>query len=230
MIIASTVAAASIFTYTSRVASSARDNQRLVDVYLAQRSIPIGTPLATAMSDGSIEQRAFPLSAQPAGAISTLDDSNRDLVSTQPIQPGQIILTSLFSLTAAKTGALTIPDGSLAVTVSVGDPAKVASFLEPGSEITIFVTGSLQNSGGGVQSTQVLLPRVTILAIGDQVESASDTPGVNVSTLFTLAVTPSQAKKLIYAASNLTLHFGLRTNGVDFAGSPAITNNNLISE
>jgi pilus assembly protein CpaB len=230
IIVASIVAAVAIFSYTSSVANGARNNQTLVNVYLAQKTIPIGTTLEVALSDGSIEGSEFPLSARPIGAISTMDDGNKNLVTTQSIQPGQVIVESLFSVKAPKTGALEIPDGSLAVTVSVGDPGKVASFLQPGSEVTIFVTGALASMGDGSESTQVLLPRVTILAIGDQVESASNTSAPNSSTLFTLSVTPSQAKKLIFASQNLSLHFGLRTNGVEFSGSPAITNKNLISE
>ncbi len=227
---AAVIAASTVFAYTSSVTTNAREEQQLVGVYLAQKAIPVGTSFAQAMGDGSIESKQFPMSAQPTGAITSLDDANKSLVATQIIQPGQILVDSLFGLTAANTGALTIPEGSLAVTVSIADPARVASFVQPGSEISIFVTGSLQNSDKGVSTTQVLLPRVSVLAIGEQVASASSGQVSINSPLVTLAVTPNQAKKLIYASQNLSLYFGLRTSSVDFAGSAAITSGNIFSE
>lgn len=225
IILASVVAGSSVFIYTATVSSNAKSEQKLVDVYLAQTPIASGVSLGAALADGSIQVKGFPSGSRPAGSIVSINSSNTNLVAKQLIQPGQILTTALFALTAANTGALNIPEGMLAVTIPMADPAKVASFLQPGSEVAIFVTGSLQ--GQGPESTQVLLPRVTVLAVGDQVADMSQAT-INAS-LITLALTPIEAKKIIYASKNLTLYFGLRTDDVEVGGTTAITSNNLLA-
>lgn len=226
IIIASVLAGTSVFVYTAGINSKAQQNQKLVDVYMAQKQIAIGTSFESAIRDGYLSVKGFPAGSLPLGSIVGINPANASLVAKQTIQPGQIIVTGLFADHASNTGALMIPEGMLAVTVAMSDPAKVANFLQPGSEIAIFATGFLQSSSN--ESTQVLLPRITVLAIGDQVlmdEQPSSAP-----SLVTVAVTPTEAKKLIYASKNLTLYFGLRTDGVNINGTPAITNNNLFTD
>ena len=136
------------------------------------------------------------------------------------------ILQNNFGVSAANTGALVIPDGQLAVTVSLSDPARVASFLQPGSEITIFVTGQ----SGNTKYTQVLIPRTQVLAVGSQVLQTPDgASGGNTSALITVAVTPLQAKRLVHASQTLSLYFGLRTAGVDFGSSTPVTDDSLFN-
>lgn len=225
IVTASIVAGTSVFAYTSTVTSNARDEQKLVNVYLAQKQIPIGTSLGTAIENGFIQVEEFPVGVRPADSIFSVNAANANLVARQTIQAGQIITTPLFAVTAANTGALTIPEGMLAITVPMEDPAKVGSFLQPGSEVVVYVTGSIQ--GDNKQSTQVLLPRVTVLAVGDQVSSSGSSS--TSAPLITLALPPTQAKKLIFASKTMSLYFGLRTDGVEVSGTSAVNSSNLLA-
>ena len=226
IVMASALASFSVFAYTASVTNNARQDQELVSVFMAQRQVAVGTSFGEAIDDGSITVKELPSGLRPLGSIATLNGTNAKLVAKGTIQAGQIVTTSLFAKTAANTGALVIPEGMLAVTVAMSDPAKVANFLQPGSEIVVFASGSLQSNS--IESTQVLLPRITVLAIGDQV-SVDDQPS-NIPSLVTVAVTPTQAKKIIYASENLTLYFALRTDGVNVSGASEISNKNLFSE
>lgn len=219
------IAGSSVFVYTTTIASNARSQQQLVSVYLAQSPIPMGTSLGSSLQSGLIQLKQLPAGSRPADSILNINSANNALMAKQSIQPGQIITTALFATKAANTGALDIPEGMLAVTVPMTDPAKVAGFLQPGSQVAIFVTGSFQS--GNSESTQVLLPQTTVLAIGDQVTTSGQ--GTNNASLVTLALTPIQAKKIIYAAQNLTLYFGLRTDDIEVNANSAISNSNLFS-
>ncbi|MSW74798.1 MAG: Flp pilus assembly protein CpaB [Actinobacteria bacterium] len=231
IILISIVAGAAVFTYTYSVEKEAKQGQVLAPVYLAVKQIPVGTQLGTALSQGYLEKKEFPTESRPTNGVEVINSKNSSLVATQIIQPGQILLTSNFAITSGNTGSLTIPDGYLAITVSLADPARVANFLQPGSEISIFVTGQTSANSNALSSTQVLLSRVTVLGIGDQI--VPNTQGVssgNSSSLITVAATPLEAKKIIYASQNMELYFGLRTAGVDFGGSSPIGMANLITQ
>ena len=216
-----------VFTYTSGVESRVKSSQVTEDIFLTIKQIPIGTSLGSALNQGYLENRKFPINSVPSESIRKIDAQNSQLLALQTLQPGQIILNSNFGTTAANTGALVIPDGQLAITVSLSDPARVASFLQPGSEISIFVTGQSGNS----KYTQVLIQRTQVLAVGTQVlPNPNGAVGSNASALITVAVSPTQAKRLVHASQTLSLYFGLRTAGVDFGISNPITDQNILGQ
>jgi pilus assembly protein CpaB len=226
ILLLSVLSGLSIYTYTSGVESRLRSSQQTTAVLIALQQIPIGTALGSVINQGYIEEKQFPQEAVPTQALSSVNASKSDLVALQTLQPGQLLLQNNFGVSAANTGALVIPDGQLAVTVSLSDPARVASFLQPGSEITIFVTGQ----SGNTKYTQVLIPRTQVLAVGSQVLPTPDgASGGNTSALITVAVTPLQAKRLVHASQTLSLYFGLRTAGVDFGSSTPVTDDSLFN-
>jgi pilus assembly protein CpaB len=226
IILLSVLSGLSIYAYTSGIESRIRSDQETTSVLIAVRQIEIGTTLGSANSQGYIEEKMFPRGSAPTLAIPAVNASNTDLLALQTLQPGQILLQTNFGVSAANTGALIIPDGELAVTVSMSDPARVASFLQPGSEIAIFVTGQ----GGNTKFTQVLISRTQVLAVGSQtLPSAGGASSGNTSSLITVAVTPSEAKRLVHASQTLSLYFGLRTAGVDFGLNTPVTDQSLLN-
>jgi pilus assembly protein CpaB len=227
IILLSVLSGLAIYTYISGVESRVRSTQQTTPVFIVLQQIPIGTPLGTAINQGYIEEKQFPRDSVPAESVSVINALNSNLVTLQTLQPGQVVLQTNLGERAANTGSLVIPDGQLAVTISLSDPAHVASFLQPGSEVTIFATGQ----SGKVKFTQVLISRTQVLAVGNQVIPQSDgTASQNTSALITVAVTPVQANELIHASQTLSLYFGLRSAGVEIDGLPRITDDSLFSQ
>lgn len=225
IVVLSVLSGLAIYLYTSGVESRVLSRQQTTPVLIVLQQIPIGTPLGTAIKQGYAQEKQFPHDSVPAQVMPTTNSSNSELVALQTLQPGQILLQSNFGASAANTGALVIPDGELAITVSLSDPARVASFLQPGSEITVFVTGQKDKT----KFTQVLIPQAKVLAVGSQVQPApSGAAGTNNSALITVAVSPQQAKRLVHASQTLSLYFGLRTTGVDFGLSTAVTDDSIL--
>ena len=225
IVLMSLLAGLAVFTYTTGVEARVKSNQETLDIYLVKSQILLGTSLNTAISQGYAEKSSLPRNLVPAGALTSVTSQNSELLAIQTLQPGQILLENNFGLSAANTGSLVIPDGELAVTVSLSDPARVANFVQPGAEISIFVTG--QN--GKQKFTSVLIPRAKVLAVGNQVLPTQGAVGSNTSSLITVAVNPLQAKKLIHASQTLSLYFGLRTTGVDFGDSYSINDETILN-
>ena len=213
ILLLSVLAATIIFIYTTGIESRFRSQQELISTLVVEQRIPVGTSLATAFSSGLIQTMDHPRQFLPPLAITSVNDSNRSLVALHELQPGQLVTTPNFGEKATNTSALKVPMGMLAVTVMIGEPEKVASFLQPGSEIAIFGTKA---ETSGTRITSVIFPQVTVLAIGNQIlaDTSGQAPATS-SVLITLAVTPAQALKLIHAARTESLYFALRSDGVE---------------
>ena len=71
-------------------------------------------------------------------SISTLVNVADPLVVTADVQTDQLLLRGMFGQAGKFSGGLDIPEGMMAVTVAVLEPADVAQYVRPGSQIAIF--------------------------------------------------------------------------------------------
>jgi pilus assembly protein CpaB len=111
----------------------------------------------------------------------------------------------------------------MAISVNLTDPDRVAGNIQNGSQVAIFVTGTLTAPGAtgaaaGGQSTRLLLANVTVLNVGSPQppttstkteEDGTQTTEQLPRTLLTLAVDQEEAQKVILASKALNLTFGL---------------------
>jgi pilus assembly protein CpaB len=181
-----------------------------VKVLVAKISVAAGTRVIDAANAGSFETKELPQSAVPPGALSSTDPI-REMVALTTIFPGQQLLSGMFGATAASNASIAIPPGQIAASFSFGDPERVAGFVQPGSQIVIFLTSNLQ---GGQAATRVLLPKVTVIAVGPTtITPPADPSKANPETLpramLTLALTQAQAEKMIFAQGNGSMYLGL---------------------
>jgi pilus assembly protein CpaB len=150
------------------------------------------------------------------------------------------------------TGSLTIPPGKMAISVQLGDPQRVAGFVLPGSEVAIFNTFEARKATVKVEATgpstataeaeatdettRLLLPRVTVVAVGEVTLRPSTTDGEKKATgkgeeekpittaVLTVAATQEEAEKLVHAAQTGELYIGL-LNGESKTGPSDGVNN-----
>jgi pilus assembly protein CpaB len=94
----------------------------------------------------------------------------------------------------------------------------VAGFVNPGSQVAIFLTGT--DGADGKSFARLLLDRVAVLGVGSTTpvsttttdESGASTTEQLPRTLLTLSVDQVQAEKILYAQGNGELAFGLLTD------------------
>jgi pilus assembly protein CpaB len=233
------VGTVAVFAYARGADRRALQGQTAIGAYVAVKDVPAGTTAAKALADGLIVKELIASKGVPEGALTSVDSTVDNLVATTSLQPGEIVLQARFGAAAAADGRLAIPNGKLAISVALDDPSHVGSFLSVGAHIAVYdtfnqiekVTPStsvstltpagdhLQDSHAFQRATRVLVPDVTVLAVGSTTVGTTDkaknsnvqlaSNDVSVSTLITLAVTADQAARIIHAERTGTMTFAL---------------------
>ncbi len=176
------------------------------------------------------------LAVQPVGRDSlvpgyqTTIDSLKGQVAKSDIYPGEQIIADQFTadVLSADTTTLQIPKGQLAVSVNLTDPARVAGFVNPGSDVAIFLSS-------GATYTRLLLPRVQVIGVGSTTltKTTTTTPeGAQTvealpRTLLTLALNQQDAERVLYASNNGELQLGLLTDSSTIKPGPGMTQDGL---
>lgn len=219
-----------VFLYVDGIAARAEADYDLVEILVATAPIEAGTTAQGAQDLGALELRQF-LRKSVAG-LSALSDiaGVADKVAVAPIAAGEPILESQFGDSGASS-LLPIPDGKVAVSVQLADPARVAGFVGAGSEVAIFISTTAGSRNG--DTTRLLLPKVSVIAAGSTTVIASDGVGEGTgeaipNTLLTLALDQRQAQKIVYATQSGQLYFALLGGDAELNTSdPGITAENL---
>lgn len=222
-----------VFLYVRGADSRAAQQFDTVDVLRATAPIEAGETIEQAATDGKLALQAVP-QAQLLTDYQTSIDGLTGLVALTPIYPGEQIISDKFGGRADVASPLQIPKGQLAVSVNLTDPARVAGFVNPGSEVAVFLNGSATS---GDPFTRVLLDRVTVLGVGSTTPvpaTTTDASGQQAtdqaplpSTLLTLSVDQADAQRVLFAAANGELAFALLTDSSSVAPGPGVTANNL---
>ena len=231
------VGAGLVVVYVNGADARAVESQHPVTAYVVKKLVPAGTSLATAKSEGLISATRVTESGRPAGALTAVDATNRSLVATTDIQPGEFVMTARFGAKPVGTQAIGVPDGMIAISVQLTAPERVANFITPGSHIAIYATHGIKSLGTSdadknfntlnFTGTNVLLPDVEVIAFGStplqNPSGNSSSPGKNNSTnststndqayLVTLAVNPADSTRLVHATNGYTLYAGLLGSG-----------------
>ena len=234
-----------VLLYARGADSRAIAAQQPVNVYVAEKPVASGTMLKDAVRTGSIVKTSVASKGLPAGALTSVTDSNSSLLALTDIQPGEYVLSGRFGTTPTGTKAIEVPSGMVAVSVELSDPARVGTFVTPGTHLAIFESYKIKAIGddkqsktlndADIQGTSVLLDDVLVIAMGD----TALTPGQNKSTeadaaksnapsfLVTVAVSPKDAARLVHGINNGKLYAALRGSDVKMAGIPRIDDLNI---
>lgn len=231
-----------VFLYVKSADDRARAKQDPVNVLVAVQPIPRGETLANAQSTGKLALSPVPRELVLDGALTSVGDYGNQ-VALEPIYVNEQIIRAKFG-SVGDQETLQIPNGMIAVSASLNDTGRVAGFVNPGSEVAIFVTGKdavgpnpKKNVDNG---TRLLLPKVSVIAVASQTLSPASTANGQQTdqqqqqqteslprTLFTFAMTQKDAQKLIFASQSGELSFGLLTDKSTIRRLPATTGLNL---
>lgn len=224
-----------VWLYVRGADTRAQAQFESVNVIVATQDIAPGETFAAATQAGKFEKKAVP-------ANSVLTGAQDDLQSLD----GEVALTTIYAgeqVVAAKWGGSTdvdvtskviaIPKGKMAVTVNLTDPQRVAGFVQPGSQVAIFVS---VDQDVPEKYTDTLLQKVTVLGVGDSStitktkttkdgESTTDTVP---QTLVTLAVSQPEAERLVWGTNFGTLALGLVNDNSELSKTPKVIEKSLV--
>lgn len=218
-----------IVLYVQGVDQRATEGQELVEVLTATDVINTGDTVADAQAAGKFETSQVRLEDLVEGAL-TSTSSISELVAIGTIFPGEQVIARRFG-SLGDTSSLVIPEGLLAVSVELTDPARVAGFVNPGSEVAIFVSGTPVLGAQQLPAyTGLLLPKVQVIGVGTtSITSRNTTEGEQqtveqvAKTILTLAVDQEQAEKLIFASRNSEVAFALLSEDSKVAAKRGVT-------
>jgi pilus assembly protein CpaB len=228
------VGAVLVVLYASSADQRAVAAKSPTTAYVTTALVASGTSLASAAKAGAIVKTTVPADGLPAGAMTSIDGKNQDLLALGDLGPGTYVLGGSFGTTPLGTKAIQVPKGKLAISIQLSDPARVGSFVTPGSRITIFSTTKLKKYEGAdaaqynaldLTGTSVLLEDVLVIAMGNASltptapaggdAEAANQAAAGASFLVTVAVSPDEAVRLVHAINSYALYAGLRGEGVD---------------
>jgi pilus assembly protein CpaB len=222
-----------VFLYVNGADARVAKQYDTIKVLTAVKVIAPGETVEAASQAAKFQLQAVPQADLLDGFLT--DTSSLDgKVATTTIYPGEQIIASKFG-GSAEVSVLPIPKGLMAMSVNLTDPARVAGFVQPGSEVAIFLTGSDAQTGQGF--SRMLLPKVQVIGVGSTApgqttttaEDGTSTVEVLPNALLTVAVTKDQAERILYAVSNGELSFGLLTPDSDVPKGNGVTERNLFS-
>ena len=245
------IGAVLVLVYARSADARALQGQQVVDVYVATKDIPAGTSAKSAVDRGWLRKESFAQKGVPAGTLTEVAGPITQMVATTDIAAGEIVLSKRFGDQQLGKAAVTVPEGSVAVTVELTDPARIGPFLRPGSKIAIYDTfnvkgnkpanavpagDKLSSSKEDLHVTRVLLPSVEVLGVGDDTLSGSAAPkneqngGQGVpSALVTVAVSPDDAQRLVHATQTGTLYAVLLGAGAEVKAGQSVLDTTLFT-
>ena len=200
-------------------------------VYTSSLQIPAGTSIRDALRLQMLTETQIPANGVPVGALSQVTEENAALLALSDIPPGQYVLAASFGDSPVGQKLIQVPAGKLAMSLALSDPARVGSFVTPGSFLTLFAThpmaipaapaGKETAQAAPGMATSVLLDNVQVIGLGATPLLSGSTQAApaegdqaaaeqGASFLVTLAVTPEQATKLVHAVNQYTVYAGLR--------------------
>jgi pilus assembly protein CpaB len=238
--------------YAQAADSRAVAGQQTVSVYIATAQVPVGTTVADAISNKLITSQQVVAMGVPAGALVKVDSNNSKLVATSAIMPGEVVVAARFGTLTDQTQTAGVPDGKVAITVTLADPQRVAPLLQPGSHIVIYDSfnprdaksavpipdgARLHDDVAGTRVTRVLLEDVQVIGVGSARLQPSGSPTASSDAqpaqadgaLVTVAVSPAQALTLVHAIQTGTLYAGLRGQGVAIDPKAVVNDTTLLS-
>ena len=177
---------AGVLGYVREANVRALAGQKAETVLVATQMIPAGTSAGLAQTDGWLRQETFPVASIPPGAIGLLSGSISGLVVNAQVQPGELLLRPMLVRAVQSANGLAIPTGMVMTTLQLCLSQAVAGYIHPGSEVAVFETvgtGTITQSNCSPTTeqlknvrTQVVLPKVLVLAVGPAADEQQPAP------------------------------------------------------
>lgn len=228
-----------VFLYVRGADTRAEQRFETTEVLVATAQIERGERIADAATAGKLALQAVPQGSVLPGVLVTTEGVDQQIALTT-IYAGEQIVPQKLGDTAVEETRLPIPDdGDMAMSINLTDPARVAGFVNPGSEVAIFITGT--NPTTGAPFSSVLLTRVTVIAVGSTTpvttttttEGGGQDAGQQVveslpRTLITLSVSQQQMQRVLLAQQQGELSFALLTEDSKVTLAPPTDLTNLL--
>ncbi len=212
------------------------DERTETTVLVATTDIPAGQSGDELVAAGRVRlERVATDEADPEALRSTHELSGR-IVSAAVAEGEQVTVTALRT-SALRAAALSVPDGHVAVAVTVPFTAGGAGYVGAGDHVDVYSSIVAGTQGAPISPrTELLMAGIEVLDVSDEVtprraEPVTTADGTTVTqaarvggseiTLL-LAVDPAQAEQVVFASTNDQLWFSLTPEGAEPPDTPGV--------
>jgi pilus assembly protein CpaB len=216
-LILATLATAGVFMYSRGVKEDVQTGGTMVPVVVTKVDIPARSDMDQLIKDDQFSIIQVPASVVVDGAVTSVDQLAGKNNSVAILAGEQIPAARISGNVPG--GALAIPEGMQAITVSLDTSRGVAGSINAGDHVTIYSTfKDAPRKGGTVNETvtTALVPTVELLAVfrplatstfgGESPTSSEQLPG---SLTVTVALTPEDAQRFVFSMEMGSVWFGL---------------------
>jgi pilus assembly protein CpaB len=164
-----------VFLYVRGADQRAEERFETVEVLKAVQPIAAGESIDDAATGGKLALQPVTQEDLLPNAQTTVSELSGQVALTT-IYPGEQIVPDKFGgaeAAAEASSPLQIPKGMVAVSVSLSDPGRVAGFVNPGSDVGVFLNGADPDTGQAY--SRLLLPKVQVLGVGSTTTTTTTT-------------------------------------------------------
>jgi pilus assembly protein CpaB len=198
--------------YLSTARSKISKESEPIEVLVAQEDIPRGVPSEELMKANSISLQEVPKRFVAADAVSSARALEGQVLAI-PLSKGQQVTASSFQVPSTAGLAFSIPKDQVALAIPVTSVTGLTELVKPGDRVAVFVTlepGPAEEPA----LTKQLLTDIKVLSVGSSMEgdsgqetqqqsrglvSNSSSQNSSAAKMITLALSPADAEKLVFA-------------------------------
>jgi pilus assembly protein CpaB len=218
-LILATLATAGVFMYSRGVQEEANTGGTMAQVVVSKVDLPARTDLDQMIKDDQFRIIQVPEGVVVDGAITSLDQLAGKSNSVAILAGEQIPAARISGNVPG--GALAIPEGMEAITISLDAPRGVAGSINSGDHVVIYGTYSdvtdIVTGEKLPTTTTVLVPTAELLAVFRPLasstfgsdESATSGEQVPGTLAVTLALTPEDSQRFVFTMETGRVWFGL---------------------
>jgi pilus assembly protein CpaB len=182
-------------------ADIAGENQP-VEVLVAQADLPQG-----ASAEQLVEQGLVKIEQVPARFVAADSVSSERVIANQvlasSVGAGEQLTKSRFDYPAEAGLSYTVPEGFVAVSVSVDDVSGVAGLIKPSDNVIVFA--SYEPSGRQSAMTKLAIGKARVLAVGEKTSVETAQSDEQKGSGGVLGAPETQAEEKIYKTVTLAL-------------------------
>lgn len=166
LLVAAVLMIAGVILVTSFIRGERRElsrGQQQVEVFVAKKDIPPGTPAKDLESGGYVDTKEMLRKDQPpeaVGAISSLEG----LISNETVYKDEVISRIAFDKTAGLKPAAQIKGNERLFSLAIPAANDVASMIKPGNRIDIYAVFAVQSSVGEIKQMTVVARDIEVMS------------------------------------------------------------------
>lgn len=212
-----------IYVYVNKATAKPAAVENTSTVYVAAKTMPPKYKI----TEADIKQ--VKISKDMINSRAVLDKSaivNKRLKET--VVAGEQIIMDRLADDKNNSLSFIVPEGMRAVSINVNDQIDVANLIKPGDYVDVIASfdkeevQKLDSVTVYPRITKIIIQKVEILAFGQSM-SANDEKAAEAPKTVTLAVSPQDAEKLVYASEYAVLRLALRgTDDKNDVSTPGI--------